>query len=188
MDGPALQQWLEALDAISYYDLFRVEPDVHFDSLRLAFHEFAETFHPDANRWRPPQEQEAIGRIYRRGTEAWRVLSDPALRDRYDDALARGILRPEELILQTEAPRSLGPAARLVDKVRSPAARPFVLRAEELLKSGDPRQAKIQLVLAQHMDANNPALLAFAKDLDAAISALPPRPARPGRPAKPTKK
>jgi hypothetical protein len=58
-----------------------------------------------------------------------------------------------------------------VDQLRSPAARPFVLRAEELAKGGDPKQAKIQLVMAMHMDKGNPALTEFAKQLDLAIVA-----------------
>jgi curved DNA-binding protein CbpA len=174
MDGVALRQWLAALDSISYYELFRVEPTVTHDELRAAFHAFAESFHPDAHRWRHPNEQAAIGKIYRRGTEAWRVLSDPTLRARYDEAVANGILRPEDLIVEKEPPRSLASPAsaggRLVDKVRSPGARPFVLRAEELLKKGDPKQAKIQLVMALHMDKGNPALEAFGKQLDEAIA------------------
>jgi len=173
MDGMALRQWLAALDSISYYELFRASPKATHDELRAAFHEFAETFHPDAHRWRHPNEQAAIGRIYRRGTEAWRVLSDPGLRARYDEAVAGGILRPENLIVEMDGPRSLAPAGsgRLIDKVRSPGARPFLLRAEELLKKGDPKQAKIQLVMALHMDKGNAALEAFGKELDAAIAA-----------------
>jgi curved DNA-binding protein CbpA len=175
MDGVALRQWLAALDSISYYDLFRVEPTVTHDELRAAFHSFVEHFHPDAHRWRHPAEQDAIGKIYRRGTEAWRVLSDPNLRARYDAALANGILRPEDLIVEKEPPASLaspasGTGGRLIDKVRSPGARPFVIRAEELLKKGDPKQAKIQVVMAMHMDKGNPALEAFAKELDEAIA------------------
>lgn len=173
MDTHALRQWLAALDSISYYDLFRTHPKATHDELRAAFHAFAETWHPDAHRWRHPNEQAAIGRIYRRGTEAWRVLSDPALRARYDEAVANGILRPENLIVEMDSPRSLAPASggRLIDKVRSPGARPFVLRAEELLKNGDPKQAKIQLVMAMHMDKGNAALEAFGKQLDDAIAA-----------------
>jgi curved DNA-binding protein CbpA len=174
MDVIALRQWLESLDSLSYYDLFRASPQANHDELRAAFHAFAETFHPDTHRWRHPNEQEAIGRIYRRGTEAWRVLSDPALRARYDEALANGMLRPEDLIVEMDGPRSLAPASTrgaLSDKVRAPGARPFVLRAEELLRKGDPQQAKIQLVMALHMDQGNPALDAFAKELDAALAA-----------------
>lgn len=175
MDALAIRQWLAALDAISYYDLFRVAPTATFDDLRSAFHTFAESFHPDVHRWRHPNEQAALGIIYRRGTEAYRVLSDPALRVRYDEALANGILRPENLIVEMESgPKSLAnptaAGARLVDKLRSPGARPFVLRAEELAKKGDPKQAKIQLVMAMHMDKGNPALDAYAKELDEAIA------------------
>jgi hypothetical protein len=92
------------------------------------------------------------------------------LRKRYDDALAAGILRPENLVVEAEGPKSLaGPnsaSTRLSDKVRNPGARPFVLRVEELVKKGDPKQAKIQLVMAMHMDPKNPALEAYAKELD----------------------
>lgn len=181
MDRDALRAWLLALDSITYYDLFRAAPNATYDELRAAFHAFAETFHPDAHRWRHPNEQEAIGRIYRRGMEAWRVLSEPSLRARYDEAVKNGILRPENLIVEAEGSplsvkRPAGPAAPdskapLVDKLRSPGARPFVLRAEELLKKGDPKQAKIQLVMALHMDRGNPALEAFGKQLDEAIAA-----------------
>lgn len=177
MDGLALRQWLAALDSISYYELFRADPKATHDELRVAFHAFAEDFHPDTHRWRHPNEQAAIGKIYRRGTEAWRVLSDPILRARYDEAVANGILRPENLIVEMEGPRSLAPSSgagaggggRLIDKARSPGARPFILRAEELLKKGDPKQAKIQLVMAMHMDKGNAALEAFGKQLDEAI-------------------
>ena len=178
MDGAAIRQWLATLDAISYYDLFRLPKDATYDALRMAFHSFAETFHPDVHGWRHPGEQAAIAYIFKRGTEAYRVLSDPQLRARYDEALANGILRPESLIVDLEKPMSAGgslaPAGgsgRASDKVRMPGARPFVLRAEELMKKGDPKQAKIQLVMAMHMDMKNAALEAFAKQLDDAIKA-----------------
>ncbi len=61
-------------------------------------------------------------------------------------------------------------SGRLLDQIRAPGARPFVLRAEELLKKGNPKQAKIQLTMATHMDKGNPALEAFAKQLDEAIA------------------
>lgn len=174
MDAQAIRQWLDVLDSISYYELFRVDRAATYDDLRVAFHTFAESFHPDVHAWRDPQERNAIGYIFKRGTEAYRVLSDPSLRMRYDEALSSGILRPESLIIELEKPRSsIGPAgpARLIDKIRSPGARPFVLRAEELAKKGDPKQAKIQLVMAMHMDMKNPALEAYAKELDEAIKA-----------------
>ncbi len=186
MDRLALMQWIDVLDQLTYYELFCVPATSTFDDLRQAFHLFADTFHPDGHRWRVDDEQDAIGRIYRRGTEAWRILSDPTLRARYDDAVANGNVRPEHLLMELDTPRSLAPpppgGGRLIDKLRSPAARPFVLRAEELMKSGDPKQAKIQLVMALHMDKGNPALEAFAKELDTAIAARATVPPKSGRP------
>jgi curved DNA-binding protein CbpA len=180
MDADALRQWLATLDSISYYQLFGVEPDATYDDLRNGFHAFAESFHPDGHQWRHPNEQAAIGYIFKRGTEAYRVLSDPQLRVRYDEALKNGILRPESLIVDADGPRStagvsrapgVGVGTRLSDKVRNPGARPVVLRVEELAKKGDPQQAKLQLVMAMHMDRGNPALEAYGKELDEAIKA-----------------
>jgi DnaJ-class molecular chaperone len=181
MDADAISQWLAALDSLSYYQVFRVERDVSPDGLRDAFHAFAESFHPDSHHWRHPTEQAAIGYIFKRGTEAYRILCDPQLRVRYDEALASGILRPENLVVDPDPGRgrSLSPPGpggsmrpgRPFEAVRTAGARPFVLRAEELAKKGDPQQAKLQLVMAMHMDANNPALEAYAKELDEAIAA-----------------
>jgi hypothetical protein len=176
MDGDSIRQWLSVLDSISYYDLFRVPRESTPDALRDAFHAFAQDFHPDVHHGRHPNEQAAIGYIFKRGTEAYRVLSDPMLRVRYDEALSNGILRPEQLIVEIDGPRSQsmapgGGGNRLVDKVRTPGARPFVLRVEELAKKGDPQQAKLQLVMAMHMEPKNPALEAYGKELDEAIKA-----------------
>lgn len=178
MDGDTIRQWLAMLDSISYYELFRVSPDATPDAIRDGFHAFAESFHPDVHHWRHPTEQAALSYIFKRGTEAYRVLSDPQLRVRYDEAVKSGILRPESLIVDADGPRSMsiapggvGGSTRLSDKVRTPGARPFVLRVEELAKKGDPQQAKLQLVMAMHMDPKNPALEAYGKELDEAIKA-----------------
>jgi hypothetical protein len=76
--------------------------------------------------------------------------------------------------METGGPRSLAnpnaAGARLVDRLRNAGARPFVLRAEELFKKGDPKQAKVQLVMALHMEKGNTALDAFAKQLDEAVA------------------
>jgi hypothetical protein len=52
------------------------------------------------------------------------------------------------------------------------------------VKKGDPKQAKIQLVMAMHLDDKNPALEAFAKELDDKIRAktLEDKKSWPGKP------
>src|SRR4051812_31683325 len=97
MDVDALRSWLSVLDQLSYYDLFRVPQSAEADDLRRAFHEFAEIFHPDAHAWRAQNEREMVTHIFRRGAEAYRVLSEPNLRIRYDRYLASGVVRPDEV-------------------------------------------------------------------------------------------
>ena len=63
---------------------------------------------------------------------------------------------------------SVGPP-KLEDVVRSQSARPFARRAEELMAAGDFRQAKLQLVMANHMDPGNEALEAAQRENDAKL-------------------
>lgn len=183
-EASTLADWIAALDELSYYELLDVAADGSFDDVRAAFHRFAGRFHPDAHAGRSDDERAMIGQIFRRGAEAHRVLTEPLLRARYDDALRHGNVRPEELVVERgDAGRSVAPPSgpgRLVDQLRTPAARPFVARALELVKSGDPRQAKLQLVMAMHIDPKNAALEAYADELEhlvadrAATSTKPP--------------
>lgn len=168
MDQDALAQWLAALDRISYYELLSVPRGASFDDLRDAFHRFADGFHPDAHLGRPEGEREAIATIFKRGAEAYRVLSEAPSRASYDEGLARGVLRAEATTRGPSRARPVGPqgGGRLIDRVRTQAARPFVVRAEELAKNGDAKQAKLQLVLAMHLDPGNEALERFAKELE----------------------
>jgi DnaJ-class molecular chaperone len=162
--------WLEVLDELTYYELFGVAPGASADDVHGAFHAFCDTFHPDRHIDRPTEERAALSTIFKRGTEAYDVLSDPGLRSQYDAQLAVGPTpRPPRITFsaRSRSPTS-GPAsgAPLEDSVRSPSARPFARRAEELLRKGDIRQAKLQLVMAAHMDPDNVALEAALRDVD----------------------
>jgi curved DNA-binding protein CbpA len=194
MDREAIRSWLTVIDKLSYYELLGVEPQAGADQIRRAFYGFAATFHPDGHLLRPADEREAIGTIFKRGTEAYRVLSDGALRMRYDDArtgdnaptrmtstaeraggsqgLRSGVPPPS----LTRPPAAAGstPAVviqgRLEDFVRQSRARPFAQQAEALAKKKEFGKAKLQLKLAMSMDPSNPALESYMKDLDQKIA------------------
>jgi DnaJ-class molecular chaperone len=170
MDRQAIGEWLRVLDDITYYVLLGVATDASPDDLKGAFHAFAETFHPDGHSGRASDEREGIGRIFRRGTEAYRVLSDPQLRASYDALLTEGVA-PSVASRRSSLPPSQEQAQRgprrLADAIRSPSARPFARSAEELAKKGDFKQAKIQLTMARHYEPNNPVLEQFLKELEA---------------------
>jgi curved DNA-binding protein CbpA len=167
--------WLAVLDELTYYELFGIEPGASPDDVRASFHRFSDTFHPDRHVGRTEEERQGLGAIFKRGTEAYMVLSDEGLRGRYDaqPAAAGGTERPKRLsanLSRPPPPHSLGPP-KLEDTVKSTAARPFARRAEELMHAGDFRQAKLQLVMANHMDPGNEALEAALRDVEAKLKA-----------------
>jgi curved DNA-binding protein CbpA len=127
---------------------------------------------------RDPGQRDAVGTIFKRGAEAYAALCDPRLRSQYDEQLAvlPGPSAPPRISFSPHSrpPSSVRPSVRaagapLEDSVRSPSARPFARRAEELVRKGDLRQAKLQLVMANHMDPENESLEAALRDLEAKL-------------------
>jgi curved DNA-binding protein CbpA len=196
MDRDALLAWLAVIDEVSYYELLGVDPAAGQDEVRRAFHGFAATFHPDAHGVRAETERSAIRRIFTRGTEAYRVLSDVNLRARYDlqragpsraarirGPLSRGTTMrapalPPPVLGALSAPpgATASTAGRLEDHVRPTRARPFAREAEALAKKCEYAKAKLQLKLAMGMDPENPALESYLRDLEARIAEVKRRP------------
>ena len=179
--GEAILAWLEVLDDLSYYELFGLSPAATVDDIRAAFHAFCDAFHPDRHLGRSPREREAVLAIFKRGTEGYLVLCDLGFRERYDAQIAgdagQGNVAPRlNFSPHSRPPPGQGGGAkgppRLEDAVRSPSARPFARRAEELIQKGELRQAKLQLVMANHKDPANGDLEAALRDLEAKMAAL----------------
>ncbi len=187
---PSIAQWMAVLDKVSHYELLGVQPSDGADALRRAFQGFAANFHPDAHVHRTPDERASVNAIFKRGTEAYRVLTDPTLRARYEEQRtgrpAQSLRPAPRPPAATAPPPSAGPAslsatgarpaaskiaARLEDFVRQPKARPFAQQAEALAKKGEHGKAKLQLKMAMNFDAGNPALEDYLRELDALITA-----------------
>jgi len=170
--------WLGVLDELNYYELFGVGAHATPDDVREAFHAFCDVFHPDRHQGRTPEERAALSAIFKRSTEAYLVLSDVGLRERYDRELqARPAARPPRM---SHSPRSRSPqrtppaSLKIEDAARTPSARPFARRADELIKKGDLRQAKLQLVMANHLEPANEDLKAALQQVEAKLSERPP--------------
>jgi curved DNA-binding protein CbpA len=165
-----IRAWIDVLDELTYYELFGVAAGAEADEIRAAFHAFCDAFHPDRHFGRTGDERDAITTIFKRGTEAYLVLCDPGLRGHYDSDLATRVDSPPQRIRfssHARPPISQVPgAARLEDAVRATAARPFARRAQELMVAGDMRQAKLQLVMANHLDPDNEVLTAALRDME----------------------
>jgi DnaJ-class molecular chaperone len=181
--GETLVAWETELDSLSYYDLLGIAPDAPPPDVQAAFHSFCEHFHPDAHRSRSEAERAILLKLFHRGVEAYRVLSNFQTRDHYDASLPRGILRqgslPPYAPPTSYAPASYAPASgqnsagpsgaprkmRWEDLPTNASARPFARRAEELLNAGDKAQARLQLSLAVSKDPECSELRAILDEL-----------------------
>jgi curved DNA-binding protein CbpA len=164
--------WLQVLDQLTYYELFGISDGAEPDEVRAAFHKFCDTFHPDRHSARAHTEREALSIIFKRGTEAHLVLTDPGLREQYNREIgARTTVSPPRISYSPRTRATSVPPgpAKLEDAVRSPSSRPFARRAEELILAGDLRQAKLQLVMANHLDPQNETLESALREVEAKL-------------------
>src|SRR5262249_35149698 len=140
-DRERLEAWVEVIEDSSYYELLGVLELADAAAIQAAFHEFALAFHPDVHEGAPELEREAARYVFRRGAEAYRVLSDPELRARYDLALASGHLR----LVDGEPAQRVhgGPTLRsLEDLCESPGAKLLARRADEQINLGKLAEAR----------------------------------------------
>lgn len=83
----------DQLDLLDYYTLLQVADAASADEIRAAFHRFALRYHPDRHAESGEEQVARAAQIYRRGTEAYRVLCDPKMRREYDAGLLKGKVR-----------------------------------------------------------------------------------------------
>ena len=154
----------DPLEALDYYTLLSVEPSANADEIRRAFHKFAAKYHPDKfiARGAEAAHVERANQIYRRGAEAYKVLTDLRRRKLYDGQLAQGKLRFDPL---AEAP-SEPSLNQWPIKVKSPMARPFATKAEQAYKAGDWGNAKVNLRMALSKDAGNPQIALLLAEVE----------------------
>ena len=170
-DIERVYEWAAVLDASSYYELLGLLEIADDAAVKVAFHEFALAFHPDAHTDYDQQTAEISRQVFQRGAEAYRVLSHPALRPRYDLALAKGQLR----LGGSEVPRvaNVGVGAKSLDELcRTASAKRYAGRADQLISEGDLSGAKRELMLALREDGENEELAERLDALDLALFAM----------------
>jgi len=170
-DIERVYEWAAVLDASSYYELLGLLEIADDAAVKVAFHEFALAFHPDAHTDYDQQTAEISRQVFQRGAEAYRVLSHPTLRPRYDLALAKGQLR----LGGSEVPRvaNVGVGAKSLDELcRTASAKRYAGRADELISQGDLSGAKRELMLALREDGENAELAERLDALDLALFAM----------------
>lgn len=153
------------LDRLDYYTLLGVKRDAGPDDVREGFRRFAQRYHPDVYAGKPAETVSRATRIYRRGTEAYRVLLDPTLRRRYDDQLALGKLRYEPTALSEK---------EIVRRSIPPQLMPAARAAQQAMKGGDHALAMKLLREALAQDPHNPILLGALDEVRLRASKPPP--------------
>ena len=156
--------WDELIDDSNYYEILGILEIADDGAIKEAYWQFARAFHPDAHPQANPELEAALRRIFQRGVEAYRTLSDHKLRADYDMALARGALRLKDSRLP---PEKLGGAKGLEDLCVSMGARLAARKADQLISAGQLAEAKQQLELAiRQDDGGNAELCARLDALD----------------------
>ncbi|MFH2006915.1 MAG: J domain-containing protein [bacterium] len=109
------------LEVLSYYNLLGVGPAASDEEIRQAFYQRARLLHPD--RYYSLGEgalKDQIGAVYKRVSEAYRVLGKPEQRKTYDKLMRRGALRYSDGAAERLAPRE--PPAAAVGPRSGPAS------------------------------------------------------------------
>lgn len=152
----------ENLDRIDYYTLLGVARDAPLTQIRDAFHKFAIRFHPDQH-VDDVNTQQRVLKVFKRGSEGYRVLLDPVLRARYDSALGRGESR---LTPDAERVKVAGEVkvSAVAEEPLPADVQPLYLQISDSLRRGDVKNAKAFLVLLGRK-SNHPKVQALAKDV-----------------------
>jgi DnaJ-class molecular chaperone len=150
--------WRARLAHESYYDILEVPEDADAARLKAAFHKFALACHPDQFIEADAKTASAAAEVFKRGVEAYRILSRPAARARYDANLAKGKLR----YVDGEVQKAAGPARRkaLFEIARTPRAKQFAVKADQFIAAGQLDKARVALVTALQDDFDNEELKA----------------------------
>lgn len=138
---------------MSYYAILGVEPSAAPPEIKAAFHGFAMRCHPDKYLDDDAEVSLAAAEVFKRGVEAYGVLSRPDRRARYDAGLKKGRLR-----LDPNAPPSVPPPPqiRTLEMIATtPSGKANALKADRLISIGKLEEARIPLVTAcQHEPGN----------------------------------
>jgi curved DNA-binding protein CbpA len=134
------------LDQVDYYRLLNISSASNDEQIRAAYYKLAASLHPDVHGVDVDSVYRAkLTAVFSRVAEAYKVLSDSALRNRYDRELAKGSLRI-----------SMGvDVAKKGPDIETPAARKFFKLAKSAMVSGDYKSATMNLRFALQVEPDN---------------------------------
>jgi curved DNA-binding protein CbpA len=165
-----VSETVAALDELSYYQIVGVPEDADSQLVADSYYTLVRRVHPDRHTRESAERRAGLVRLYARLGEAYRVLGNPALRERYDRALAAGAKRLD----QGETSRPVDPARDQDPKGEQ--ARSLYHRGLSLLEQRDKRGARAQLQLALGFEPDSKAIKEALERLETTGLAPPPAP------------
>jgi curved DNA-binding protein CbpA len=167
----ALENRLSQIEEQSYYEILRLPSGAPLADVKAAFHEFALDVHPDRYVDAPARDASVASEIFKRGVEAYKVLSNPKTRAAYDEGLLAGRLRYVEGRAKSAPPTSR--VLTLEEIAMRPKAKQHALKADRFWSAGRLEDARICLVNAIQEDYDNDDLKERLNALYREIAAAP---------------
>src|SRR6185312_7915158 len=125
-----IRAWVEVAKKKNYYEILRLKPGVTDAEVKAAFHTFALRFHPDQLVDEGPEVAAAAAELFKRGVEAYNILSKKELRERYDAELRKGRLRMDADKKESKPPP---PPMRTLEMIaRTPSGKKYAAKADRL--------------------------------------------------------
>lgn len=153
----------------SYYQVMGLKQGAPHNELKAAFDYASLRYHPDRyNQYRSEKWGEAIyqetNTLYKVMTEAYFILSDRKLRQRYDEVLQEGQLRISSE--EANSAKKSGPAS-VVDLSDNPMAKKFLKLAQTDIAAKSWQSALQNLRFALSMESSNEGIKAKIAEIEA---------------------
>ncbi len=135
-----------ALDKVDYYRLLNISSAADDETVRSAYYKYAASLHPDVHGLDVDSEyRRKLTAVFSRVVEAYKVLSVPEQRARYDRELAKGHLR-----------LSMGAdVSKDTPAITDPSALRFYKLAMAATNDGDLKSALMNLRFALQKEPDN---------------------------------
>ncbi len=129
------------LERLDYYTLLGVKDSASLAEVKKAFKRFARRFHPDRFAGADASKVDKATSIYRRGSEAYQVLTDSDARRAYDEVLRDGVLRLDPEVRDRATAPKAEPPPKKGPPIHSTHALALYKHAVATAKRGDWREA-----------------------------------------------
>jgi len=153
----------QRLDQLNYFQLLNLKPDASGTEIRSGFRKLAQHYHPDRlGGLNDPELRHGVSTIYRRITEAYSTLRDPATKAAYLEGLDAGELRLDSGKVRS---RSLA-RKRAEEPGKTPAGKRHYQAALAALDKGDRSAAKSEIRSALLFERDEPAFHALLNQIE----------------------